>query len=83
MTAGLALVCLVTLSPHAEANDGFESISDGKSLKGWRGNNQFWSVRQGAITGETTESNPTDHNTFLIFQSNVTDFELRLKRMAR
>jgi len=79
MAAGLALACLAASSPLADARDGFESIFDGKSLKGWRGNNQFWSVRDGAMTGETTEKNPTDHNTFLIFQGNVADFELRLK----
>jgi hypothetical protein len=79
MAAVLAMVCLVASSPRADARDRFESIFDGKSLNGWRGNNQFWSVRDGAITGETTEKNPTDHNTFLIFQSHVGDFELRLK----
>jgi hypothetical protein len=62
------------------ANDGFEQIFDGKSLDGWSGKPQFWSVRDGAITGETTKENPTDINTFLIFDGGkVSDFELRLK----
>ncbi len=60
-------------------DDDFKDIFDGRSLDGWRGKSQFWSVRNGAITGETTEKNPTDGNTFLIFGSSVADFELRLK----
>ena len=63
----------------AGAGDGFESLFDGRSIEGWRGKSQFWSVRDGAITGETTEDNPTDGNTFLIFRDRVSDFELLLK----
>jgi hypothetical protein len=80
----LNVVCLPLAATHANASDKFETdkfetIFDGKSLDGWRGKSQFWSVRDGAITGETTEKNPTDGNTFLIFQDKVVDFELRLK----
>jgi len=57
------------------AEDGFETIFDGQSLNGWRGKSQFWSARDGAITGETTAENPTDGNTFLIFSGKVADFE--------
>jgi 3-keto-disaccharide hydrolase len=62
-----------------DAEEGFMRMFDGKSLDGWRGKSQFWSVRDGAITGETTKENPTDGNTFLIYQDHVADFELRLK----
>jgi hypothetical protein len=66
-------------SRAADTDEGFKPIFDGQSLDGWRGKSQFWSVRDGAITGETTKENPTDGNTFLIFQAPVADFELRLK----
>lgn len=75
----LNLVCVPSASTIADAGEGFETIFDGQSLAGWRGKRQFWSVRDGAITGETTEKNPTEGNTFLIFKSKVADFELRLK----
>src|SRR5688500_132857 len=61
---------------------GFASAADlfnGKDLTGWNGNPAFWSVKDGAITGETTKDNPTKGNTFLIYTNgNVDDFELRL-----
>jgi hypothetical protein len=74
----LYILCSTSAGAAADA-DGFVNIFDGRSLAGWKGKPQFWSVRDGAITGETTEKNPTDGNTFLIFQRDVADFELRLK----
>ena len=41
------------------AEKGFEKIFDGKTLKGWNGDPKFWSVKDGAITGQTTKENPT------------------------
>jgi type 1 glutamine amidotransferase len=59
--------------------EGFKPIFDGKSLDGWDGNPKFWSVKDGAITGQTTKDNPTDGNTFIIWKDGkVGDFELRL-----
>jgi hypothetical protein len=75
----LSLICAPAASPTAGTDDGFEEIFDGKSLNGWSGKSQFWSIRDGAITGQTTDQNPTDSNTFLIFRNNVADFELRWK----
>ena len=40
------------------ADDGYVSLFDGKTLKGWDGNPDFWSVRDGAIMGQTTSDNP-------------------------
>lgn len=64
---------------RAEEKEGFVSLFDGKSLEGWSGNEKFWSVKDGAITGQTTKENPTSDNTFLIWKDQVGDFELRLK----
>jgi hypothetical protein len=65
--------------PQADA-DGFVSLFDGESLEGWEGKDEFWSVKEGAITGVTTPQNPTKGNTFLIYRGGkLGDFELRLK----
>lgn len=58
----------------------WDSIFDGKTLKGWDGNPKFWSVKDGAITGQTTKQNPTKGNTFIIWRGGETgDFELKLE----
>jgi hypothetical protein len=54
-------------------------IFNGRDLTGWDGDPRLWSVRDGAIHGETTAENPARGNTFLIWKDGVTkDFELRL-----
>lgn len=78
LLGGLAI--LLGVSPILAADDGFEPIFDGKTLKGWDGNPAFWSVRDGAITGQTTAENPTKGNTFIIWRDGeVGDFELKLE----
>jgi hypothetical protein len=62
---------------QANAPDGFTSLFDGKTLKGWRGNSEIWSVRDGAITGGSDV--PIEENTFLIYERPFSDFELRYK----
>jgi hypothetical protein len=58
---------------------GMRQLFNGKDLTGWDGDPRLWSVRHGAIRGETTEENPAQGNTFLIWQDGATkDFELRL-----
>ena len=37
-----------------EYHEGFDSIFDGKTLKGWDGDPRFWRAENGAIVGETT-----------------------------
>lgn len=74
------LVTALAFPAPAEDKEGFVSIFDGKSLKGWEGRPEFWSVRDGAITGQTTKDNPTKGNTFIIWRDGkLGDFELRLK----
>ncbi len=79
----IAVACLTLLVSSALARaddeDGFKPIFNGASLDGWDGNPKFWSVEEGAITGQTTSDNPTKGNTFLIWrQAPVDDFVLRL-----
>ncbi len=54
-------------------------LFNGKDLTGWDGDPRLWSVKDGVIHGETTEENPAQGNTFLIWKDGQTkDFELRL-----
>jgi len=56
-----------------------QSIFNGKDLTGWDGDPRLWSVKDGAIRGETTAENPAKGNTFLIWKEGVTrDFKLSL-----
>ena len=64
----------------ADKEDGFESIFDGKTLKGWDGDPRFWRVEDEAITGETTPDKVTPKNTFIIWRGGeVSDFELKFQ----
>ena len=57
---------------------GFQKIFNGLDLAGWTGDPRLWSVKEGAITGQTTKDNPAKGNTFLIWTNGeVGDFELR------
>src|SRR5262249_5212927 len=54
----------LVLDDHA----GFESIFDGRTLKGWDGDPAFWRVDGNTIVGQSTEQNPVKQNTFLIWR---------------
>lgn len=80
----LAVLALLALgadeSQQAPAESGeMRSLFNGKDLSGWDGDPKLWSVKDGVIHGETTEQNPAQGNTFLIWKDGtVKDFELRL-----
>jgi type 1 glutamine amidotransferase len=59
--------------------EGFVALFDGKTLDGWDGDRSLWSVRDGAITGQTTAETKLNRNEFLIWNEEVENFELRLK----
>ena len=74
--AATAALCLVS---HA-ADSGFKSIFNGKDLSGWDGQKEFWSVRDGALTGQTTAEKVLKANTFLVWKDGTpANFELRLQ----
>src|ERR1700722_12710937 len=57
---------------------GFRSIFDGKTLSGWDGDPDFWSVKDGAIVGESTMEHQPKQNTFCIWKGGQPgNFELR------
>ena len=68
-------------TPQSAPNEpaGMKTIFNGKDLAGWDGDSQLWSVKDGALRGETTRENVANRNTFIIWKEGVTkDFELRL-----
>ncbi len=75
---GLLGVALLSLAfPGAGRTQESEPLFNGKNLDGWKGLPEFWSVTDGVIVGETTEANPTQGNTFLVWQGGeVADFEI-------
>ncbi|NQT87348.1 DUF1080 domain-containing protein, partial [bacterium] len=76
-TATLCIALLALGLTATAAEDGFVSIFDGKTLEGWDGNPDFWTVKDGAIHGETTKEKPTKGNTFCIWRGGeLADFEL-------
>jgi Domain of Unknown Function (DUF1080) len=57
---------------------GFNSIFDGKSLKGWSGDTKYWRVENGNIVGEITPETLLKTNSFLTWQGGEpADFELK------
>ncbi len=79
---GIVLVFVSAICVSAfGAEAGFKPIFDGKTLDGWKASDmKFWSVEEGAITGESTEQNVVKVNQFIVWQlGEVDDFELKLK----
>jgi 3-keto-disaccharide hydrolase len=78
--AAIPLLCwILPARSLPAAEDGFAPLFDGKTLDGWKAPNMsYWSVQDGAITAESTESNPCTSNQFLVWQGgDVADFELK------
>ncbi|MFO1006879.1 MAG: DUF1080 domain-containing protein [Planctomycetaceae bacterium] len=71
----LAVVALSAVAGSAEE----KQIFNGKDLTGWHGRKDLWSVKDGAITGQTLADKPIKNNTFLVWDGEVSDFELTFK----
>jgi len=71
---------LALLAATAFAGE-FRSLFDGQSLEGWKAlDMSYWSVRDGAITGQSTAAHPCRTNQFIVWQGGeVEDFELKLQ----
>ena len=58
----------------------FIPIFNGTDLDGWTGDTELWRVEDGCLVGETKESAPIKHNTFLIWEGGeVGDFDLKFR----
>jgi len=69
-----ALLC--TFVSSASAQEAAKEIFNGKDLTGWKGNPELWSVQDGCITGTTTAEKKLTFNTFLVWEGEVSNFEL-------
>lgn len=68
----------VIAADEQKVEPGFTRLFNGQDLSGWKGDERFWRVEDGAIVGQTTLDNPTAKNTFLVLTTDtVDDFELR------
>lgn len=79
LAAALACIFLSSALTAVEKDEeGFTSIFNGKDLTDWEGEEGFWSVQDGAVTGMTTAEKPIQHSTYLRWRGGkVADFELR------
>ncbi len=74
------LITGVVSALAADPEAGFESMFNGHDLSGWDGVHELWSVKDGAITGQTTEEHPAKENTFLVWTNGMPgDFEMRFQ----
>ncbi|MGM0457925.1 MAG: 3-keto-disaccharide hydrolase [Bacteroidota bacterium] len=70
----------VESSKAETSNSDFRNIFNGMDLSGWEGDSRFWSVEDSVIVGETAADNPTEINTFLIWEEDEpSDFEIQFK----
>ena len=75
----LLFVVSILMSSQAFAQE-FQTLFNGKDLSGWKGKSEFWTVKDGAIFGQTTKDKPTKGNTFLVWQAgDVADFVFKAK----
>ncbi|MBX7258092.1 MAG: DUF1080 domain-containing protein, partial [Candidatus Hydrogenedentes bacterium] len=71
---GLNLVRAAAAAEQAKP----ESLFDGKTFKGWEGNQEVFRIEDGSIVGGSLKS-PVAHNDFLCTTERYSDFELTLK----
>jgi len=78
LLSGAVLFAGLLNTSAAEPEPGFKKMFNGKNLKGWNGDPELWSVKDGAIMGRTTQEHPAKGNTFLIWtKGEPGDFEMR------
>jgi len=60
-------------------HEGYISLFDGQTLKGWDGNPKFWRVEDGALVGESTPENPSGNNYIVYRDLEAKDFTLKFE----
>src|SRR5437870_1644636 len=76
-----ALLCVLwSGATHADLDDARDQqpFFNSKDLAGWRGLDQFWSVKEGALVGSTFPDGGR-FNTFLCSKRKYKDFELHFQ----
>lgn len=51
-------------------------LFNGENLDNWKGDFKIWSVENGCIVGRTSDENKIKQNTFLIYKTSFSNFEL-------
>ena len=74
----LVLASSVATANAEDAEEGFVSLFDGKTFKGWTGNMNAFRIQDGAIVGGSLDAK-IPRNEFLTTDKEYADFELRLK----
>jgi Domain of Unknown Function (DUF1080) len=74
----IALTLVLALPLMAQADD-WKSLFDGKTMDGWKGRADLWSVKDEALTGYTKDGKIPGGNSFLVWDGKVGDFELKAK----
>jgi hypothetical protein len=74
-------LCVLVAAPWVLAESPDESdvvvLYGGGDLTGWAGRDDLWSAEDGQIVGRTSDEDPIDANTFLVWQGDVPkNFEL-------
>ena len=72
-----AALLLVVRTMPAVAGDEFKPLFDGKTLNGWSGDPDLWSVEDGMIVG-TTDAKSLKHNSFLSTTKTYKNFILKV-----
>jgi tRNA A-37 threonylcarbamoyl transferase component Bud32 len=54
-------------------------LSNGRDLTGWKGSPAFWTMKDGAITAQTTKDKPLKEATWLVWDGEVRDFGLKFR----
>lgn len=77
----LSCVCSCQIfAQNRRSKDGFVQIFDGKTLKGWDGDTNYWRVENGNLVGEITPDNLLKTNNFIIWRGGKpANFELTLE----
>jgi len=79
-TLVIALLALTNTLYAQKKEKNFVSISNGRDLKGWKGDSTYWRVENGLLIGEVTPSTLLKRNSFIIYQKNMPDnFELKVE----
>ena len=80
LVLSVMILGLPILVSGQKTKDGFVSIFDGKTLKGWEGDANYWRAENGSLVGEITADKLLKSNTFIIWRGGEPkNFELILE----
>lgn len=76
---GWVLMAMLTTSGVSAQETAPLKLFNGHNLDGWTGDPSLWTVQDGILVGRTTDAEPIERNTFLIYQGDVPkDFVLEV-----